>query len=221
MFFIDPDGMEAVNNEWIPDENGNLHAEAGDNKETLATFLGVKSENITLTSNNGSNPEDIKEGDVVTLNNVYTESIKNSTSDLTLEVGLSGKSKTGAQPEDNYNCWGAAIAGSQGNTIENGVGIIVGGTFDSILSSDYKETDASKSVFGKTVLRFADSNNEVQHGAVFYGNSKDGTTYVYSKNGWQAKPEVMKLSVLLETKILNYGTVQGINSNSSGYYQHK
>lgn len=220
IFFIDPDGMEALSNDWIPDENGNLHAEAGDNKETLATFLGVKSENITLTSNSGSNPEDIQEGDVVTLNNVYTESIKNSTSDATLDNVLAGASKRGATPEDNYNCWGAAIAGSQGNTIEYGVGIFVGGTFDSILSSDYKETDTSKAVFGKSVLRFADSNNEVQHGAVFYGNSKDGTTYVYSKNGWQAKPEVMKLSDL-QTKIPSYGTVQGINPNSSGFYQHK
>jgi hypothetical protein len=53
--------------------------------------------------------------------------IKNSTSDATLDNVLAGASKTGATPEDNYNCWGAAIAGSQGNTIENGVGIFVGG----------------------------------------------------------------------------------------------
>lgn len=77
--------------------------------------------------------------------------------------------------------------------------------------------------FGQTVIRFADvnkQNGEAQHGAVFYGKSQDGTTYVYTKNGWSIKPEVMKLLTLL-SKIPDYGKVQGINPGESGYYNHK
>ncbi len=69
-------------------------------------------------------------------------------------------------------------------------------------------------------MRFADGGNDAQHGAVFYGKSSDGTPYVYTKNGWKFKPEVMKLSTL-QTKIPSYGTVQGIKSSDSGYYQPK
>ena len=60
-------------------------------------------------------------------------------------------------------------------------------------------------------------NNEAQHGAVYYGKSKNGTVYVYTKNGWHAKPEVMPLSTLQE-KIPNYGSIQGYRVGHSGYY---
>ena len=60
----------------------------------------------------------------------------------------------------------------------------------------------------------------MKHGAVFYGESKNGTTYVYTKNGWGMKPEVMKLSDL-QSKLPSYGTVQGINTGESGYYDPK
>ena len=86
--------------------------------------------------------------------------------------------------------------------------------------SVYAPTTEANAQFGKTVLRFADVGNKTQHGAVFYGKSQDGTTYVYTKNGWYLKPEVMKLSDL-QTKIPSYGTVQGINPSNSGYYQPK
>lgn len=52
------------------------------------------------------------------------------------------------------------------------------------------------------------------------GQSKDGTIYVYTKNGWLIKPEIWKLSEL-QSKIPSYGTVQGINIGESGYYEPK
>lgn len=140
--------------------------------------------------------------------------------DFTLDAAIAGTSKTKATPEDNYNCWGAAIAGSQGKEIKVGVGIPNGETFDADLKKDYASTNPSNANFGKTVLRFANSKNEAQYGAVFYGKSNDGTTYIYTKNGWQLKPEVMKLSTL-QSKIPSYGAVQGIEPTSSGYYNPK
>jgi hypothetical protein len=179
----------------------------------------LKDQRFTINSKGILN---LKIGDKVELDNVYTESIDNSTSDLTTDaaLGIGGAtSTTGATREDYYNCWGSACAGSQGNPIEVGVGIRLGSTFDANLTSDYTPTTSANAKFGKTVLRFADASG-VQHGTVFYGKSKDGTIYVYTKNGWYIKPQIMKLSEL-QSKIPSYGTVQGINTGESGYYEPK
>jgi len=225
--FIDPDGRMAVASDWIPDEKGNLIAEQGDNAQTLSTFLGtsqanaqqmINSQNLATETNNGS--VSVKAGETLTLDNVFTRSINNSTSDLTIDVAIAGTSQTGATPEDYYNCWGSAISGSQGQEIQVGVGIPAPNTFDAKLASDYTPTTEANAQFGKTVLRFADAGNNTQHGAVFYGKSQNGTTYVYTKNGWYLKPQVMKLSDL-QIKIPSYGTVQGTNPANSGYYQPK
>jgi RHS repeat-associated protein len=223
VFFIDPDGMQAIANEWIPDAEGNLIAEKVDNAKTLATFQNISEADATKQLNDQGYIDSagsliLMAGDKVTPDNEYTKSIEKSTSDYTLDNAIAGTSTTGPTPEDNYNCWGSAIAGSQGNKIEVGVGIPDPKTFDATLSSDY--VDTSKPEFGKTVLRFADTGNNVQHGAVFYGKSSDGTTYVYTKNGWYLKPEVMKLSDL-HSKIPSYGTVQSISTSGTGYYQPK
>lgn len=92
--------------------------------------------------------------------------------------------------------------------------------FDSALTENYSSVSSSDAKFGKTVLRFADSKNEAQHGAVYYGTSKDGTVYVYTKNGWKLKPTVMKLTDLIQG-IPCYGTVQGISKDETGYYNPK
>lgn len=222
--FIDPDGMLA----WIPDENGNLIAEQGDNAQTLATFLGVDyTEALSVLSNQGYVVDgnyfaQIQEGDNVNLNNSFTQSLENSKSNFTTDALLHYEATreligTGPTAEDYYNCWGSAYSGSQGDAIKVGVGIALGSTFDDLLTSEYTQTVESSAQFGKTVLRFADAQNDVQHGAVFYGKSQDGTTYVYTKNGWYIKPEIMKLSEL-QDKIPSYGTVKGIEGGS-GYYK--
>ena len=222
VMLVDPDGKGTNENEWVPDSDGNLIAEEGDNIQTLADFQNIsyseaenqlreqgyidKKGNLTL-----------KAGDKVELDNVYTRSIKRSKSNLTLDRALEGAEINEADPNDNYNCWGSAISGSKDQEIIVGVGIPIGDLFDNILLTEYHPVTLSEAKFGRTVLRFADENNVVQHGAVFYGRSHDGTIYVYTKNGWYLKPEVMKLSDLLE-KIPSYGTVQGIYPTHTGYY---
>ncbi len=215
---VDPDGEEF----WKPDEDGNLIAQRGDNAWTLAKYLNIgakdacdmlKSQGYKI--NNGI--LNLKIGDKFKVDNVYTRSIANSTSDLTRETDLAHTSKTGATPEDHYNCWGAAVAGSQGKEINNAVGIPTGGEFDCQVYSSYSATNLENAKFGKTLIRFADGNNNAQHAAIYYGTSNDGTVYVYTKNGWDYKPAIMKLNDLLQ-KFPNYGTIQGINSGDSGYY---
>ncbi|QTY28293.1 hypothetical protein IGB25_03390 [Flavobacterium sp. CS20] len=172
--FIDPDGRAP---EWVPDSEGNLIAEKGDNAQTLADFQGIsyseaekQLQDQGYIDNNGKST--LKIGDKVELDNVYTRSIENSTSDLTLDKAIAGTSTTGATPEDNYNCWGSACAGSQGKEIKVGVGIPVGSTFDANLKSDYTSTTEPNAQFGKTVLRFADGGNNVQTVQCFMAEAK-------------------------------------------------
>ncbi|MEL6697490.1 MAG: RHS repeat-associated core domain-containing protein [Bacteroidota bacterium] len=225
--YIDPTGLKP---EWVPDSKGNLIAEKGDNAQKLADYQGITyTEALKQLTDQGYTVDqngilDLKIGDKVELDNVFTESIQSSTSDYDTDAYLAYNATkkltgTGPTPEDFYNCYGAACAGSQGKKIEVGVGI-PGSTFDANLTSDYTATTGANAQFGKTVLRFAVGGNIVQHGAVFYGESSNGTTYVYTKNGWGMKPEVMKLSDL-QLKLPSYGTVKGINTGESGYYDPK
>ena len=217
--YTDPTGA------WVPDADGNLIAEPNDGIDSLAKFQNISYEDAKkqLLSQGYTITNDylnLKVGDKVTLDNVYTRSIANSVNpDLTTEKYLAGEltNRDFYFASEDYNCWGSAIAGSQGKEIKKGVGIPTPEFFDYELSENYSSVSSSDAKFGKTVLRFADSKNVAQHGAVYYGTSNDGTVYVYTKNGWKLKPTVMKLSDLLQD-IPSYGTVQGVNKNETGYY---
>ena len=222
--FNNPIKYKDPTGEWVPDEDGNLIAEKNDSISSLAKFQNItydeaKEQLLSQGYKITGNKLDLKVGDKVTLDNVYTRSIANSSSTCTTEGYLAGTltAKDKPVPEDYYNCWGSAIAGSQEKEIKVGVGINQPQTFDEKLANGYSSVSSSDTKFGKTILRFADSDNTAQHGAVYYGTSSDGTVYVYTKNGWQLKPTVMKLSDLLKG-IPSYGTVQGIKKSESGYY---
>ena len=43
---------------------------------------------------------------------------------------------------------------------------------------------------------------------------------VYTKNGWQIKPQVLSNTELLK-RIPQYGTIQGFDSTESGFYNPK
>lgn len=237
--FIDPDGMKAITNEWVPDENGNLIAENGDNAQTLATYLNISQEEAQKKINNQNLNRDnyvqldapVTAGQTLTLDNVFTRS-------LASDGGLAtGDSRL------KYNCWGSACAGVIGKEIKFGVGIDAPATFDNILKTDFSSVDATNAKFGETILRFTSNKPYAEkqfdpyekagllsrdpnavggslHGAVFYGRSQDGTTYIYTKNGWNEAPRIMKLSDLENNSYYNYGTVRGLNGNS-GYYNKK
>ncbi|MFN3639934.1 MAG: hypothetical protein ACK4UK_03370 [Flavobacterium sp.] len=136
-----------------------------------------------------------------------------------------GKTLAGKNMSENYNCWGASIALNEGKKLEGkgsgtGVGIADPSTFDAILSSDYEPTSQDDATVGKTVVRFADSSNESQHGATFMGVDNSGNEYLFSKNGWQVQPEIHKTKYI-STALPSYGTIQGINSGETGYYDKK
>jgi RHS repeat-associated protein len=213
-----PTNCMDVDGRWIPDKEGNLTAETGDDFKSLAMFLGVsESVSTEMLQSQGYDVTNgpLEEGSFLKLDNVYTKSIQSSSMPTT-DALLSGLV---VPSENDYNCWGAAIAGTSGIEIKTGVGIDSSTEFDAKLTVHYENVQPSEAQFGKTVLRFADKNNVSQHGAVYYGTDHSGNVYVYTKNGWHAKPEVMSLSSLLN-KIPSYGNVQGIRNNS-GYYTVK
>ena len=226
----DPVNLVDINGMWVPDSFGNLTAEKGDDIYSLSKYLGETVETVSEMVKQ-QNYEFIV-GSTFILDNVYTRSIKNSTGDLTTEKVLTLsyiEAEQQRSPADNYNCWTSALVGTQGREItsvdanEEAYTEAVGRSslFDANLLLKYLPIDESKATFGKTIIRFAGENNVSLHGAVFYGKSSDGTIYVFTKNGWLAKPEITTLNSLINNSRLNYGNVKGIRPNHSGYYKYK
>ncbi|MCI5057875.1 MAG: RHS repeat-associated core domain-containing protein [Flavobacteriales bacterium] len=226
MTFIDPDGRSV----WIPDADGNLIAEEGDNANTLATFLfGEDTEYNVLVAEEILEDQgcmeagcelNLKPGKKIMLNNNFTEalalsnrfstySIEEATFDLV--QGIDGRFK--GHEVDYYNCWGAAVAGSDGERIEKGVGISYGADFDAILKADYELVSPDEAIFGKTIIRFA-IGNQVTHGAVYYGKDQVGHTYYFSKDGWYIKPRVERDDRYMNQMRSLYGQI-------TGYYNPK
>jgi len=225
LMYVDPSG-ELI---WKPDSKGNLIMEEGDDEISLAKFLKTTKEAATQLlmvlgyTNDGK--FSMNTGDVLKLDNVFT---RNLAAHGDLPFG---------HDDLCYNCWGAALAGVNEIEIKKGVGIDEPYTFDNRLQKTkiYSNISLENAVFGKTVLRFTtdnpysdkhdwdairgtfskdpDARGGALHGAVYYGTSKDGTVYVYTKNGWKDAPRIMRLSDVESI----YGHVRGLNGQS-GYY---
>ncbi|WP_108868906.1 RHS repeat domain-containing protein [Aquimarina aquimarini] len=201
LMFVDPDGMAAY---WVPDQNGNLKAEKGDNAATLATHLNISENDASdLIDNQKLERENyvetdaaVVEGQTLDIDNNMTRSVENSNGPTTEQIQSGDTSIKPDRVNDLYNCGGSCIAGVQGkeinpenagvqnffNPMATGEGKTVRDSFEQVDSLD----DAQ---FGTTVIDWGG-----KHSAIYYGSSKDGTPYVYSKNGVNAKPGVFKLS---------------------------
>ena len=216
---VDPNGEEV----WKPDIEGNLFAEEGDNKESLADFLHCSIDEAgSLLSEQGYNSnENIKDGSKVILDNVFTRSIKSFSN----------------AKDDYYNCWGSSYYGVLGLPIENGCDIPCANIFDSYLSSYFESVDGSEAQFGKTIIRFESKTlymnskydkyakngcisrttgaiGSSSHAVVYYGTDNNNNVYVYTKNGYSRKPMVVPLK---SSNLIGYGDVIGIGGES-GYY---
>gem|GEM_PF-2217005 len=224
VIFVDPDGMAP---QWIPDANGNLIAEKGDNYKTLAKHLNVsesKAMQKIAKDLTGSRPgvlntgaQDLTGGEGLSLNSNYSRALTKSNSEqglTTEEIGSEGLSRGESyersnKETDSYNCTDAVICGVQGleitpeNGDKNGMDQL---SFSSMLSdnSKFEKVSQNDAEFGKSIYYF--NNSEGVHAAVYYGTSKDGTVSVFSKNGEYAKPTIMTLKAVQEI----YGNHQGI-----------
>ena len=224
--YIDPDGT------WVPGADGHLMMEDGDDIHSLAAFLGVNYEfafDLLMAANfiNSDGDFTMLAGDILNLDNPFTRNLEKHKD---LKYG---------DLELFYNCWGSALAGVEGKKIKNGKGIGSPKEFDRRLERKYESADPSEAKFGATVIRFStdnpysdpESKTAVEaglvsldpkskggslHGAVYYGTSKDGTVYVYTKDGWYAPPKIIKL----ENMHPGYGKPIGYG-DTTGYYNLK
>jgi len=192
--YTDPTGL--LEEDWIPDEDGNLIAEKGDNTETLAKFLNKTVEDVGSRfkikgESIGTNYE-FKEGQKVKLNNNMTRAIAESSKTEGLSI----------ETDTYYNCHGAAKTIVKGLEINKETTKQKSSLFQSDTNdfstdigfkSSFSEVSSSKNaVFGKTVLSFGQ-----EHSAVFYGTDSKGNEYYFSKNGFQ-KPAVFSKEALLQ-----------------------
>ena len=218
---VDPNGEEM----WIPDEEGNLIAQETDDYKSLAVMLGCSYHKAKKMLASQGYANGVKDGDKVRLDNPYTRSI-NATCEYRLtddqaiayalqwrNIGLSKEEMDSrfqelACPQDLYNCWSAAIAGSNGLIIGPGnYEIFNEDEFDKSLDNKYP-VSTERLKFGKTILRFA-KNGVCTHAAVYYGSDKEGNIYIYSKNGRYSKPFVMPLNEFIERYGFQYGEISG------------
>jgi RHS repeat-associated protein len=232
---VDPDGSE-----WVPDANGNLVAEAGDNAQTLAAYLHISvseaqgmigSQGLITTGTQVPMLPQVLIGQTLRLDNVFTTALAEQGARMAGDAFL------------NYNCWGCSLAGSAGKPIRVGVGVSRPDVFDMTLEEEFTPVSASEAIFGKTIIRYTNDRpytgqrfadvvrqggvstdpNAVGgalHGAIYYGTSQDGTIYVFTKNGWVAPPRIMTLNELNVDPTLQYGHPWGLG-NTSGFYNPK
>lgn len=201
MSFIDPDGMSAV---WKPDANGNLHAEKGDNTASLAKYLGISTDsaaklqeykNGKTTGKEMGKDHQYKEGDVVVLNNNMSQDVQQYNKTGTVEMESCHEAVYPAVTGAEINDKGTT---KTTNTPLTNSGLMDGLTFKEIKAEFTQISNPKDAVFGKTAAVFgAGTDNE--HSAVYYGTSKDGTRYYYSKNGQQGAPSIRTEKSLMES----------------------
>lgn len=145
----------------------------------------------------------------------------------------------------NYNCWTSAIKGTSDqqfqydeyNEMTGSADFGIAGQFESAITKGYTSVDQDKAGVGKTVLRFGkdvvDNNtgnvipNVTTHGAIYMGKDSDGNLYAYTKNGWNVKPEIVKLAYDQKKGYYipgledEYGYIKGVNQGETGFYNSK
>jgi hypothetical protein len=197
---IDPTGRDA---EWLPTINGNLIAEKGDNAATLAKHLNIsQKEAQKMINSQGVKTEggNVEKGQKIIVDNNMSRSIKNSTGPSTTER-LNGTTKSIDMPRDSYECDEASQMAVDGKEISY------------YNSGGYRQF--TKSTPGFTEVSNFDNTNfgegiaiiGGEHVVVNYGQSKDGTQFVYSKDGQTSKPQVYPLKFTIDL----FNKVQGTN----------
>ena len=213
-----PDGR------WIPglDEDNNIVVtrEEGDDLDSFRQFMG-SAYNDDETQNMF---EQMSHDGKINLTKTYgrefqimTDAINDAYNDPYFEN------------EENYNCWGAAIAitkcvkvQGQGPDDNKGVGFRLNSLeqFDNCLSNGYEIGCQETASVGKTVLRFGGNVEKKSHGAVYMGKDRSGTEYVFTKNGWVKRPEITTTERMLFEN--NYGINCDRSGNvGQGYYNRK
>lgn len=183
--YTDPTGMAPEAVDFKPDKNGNLIVEKGDTAEKLKQQYGVavKDKNFKF-----------KEGNVILLNNNATRAITKSKGGSVDEIN-SGKAKFDVK-NDNYICDECAQMANAGEEItpQNASKY---GQFPNPMKFDSSPGYTQVENFDGVKMGEGIASIGGQHTVSYYGKSNNGTVYVLTKNGRQAKPTVQPLSEVI------------------------
>ena len=196
--------------------------ENGDNEKTLATFLNISAEEsaklFKSIDNNGYVRVPLKIAQPI---------------NKAVQHSLDNPSDYGGYLDKNYNCFASAIFTSQGEfPLEKSY---INEDFSSgydfvqkILSDDFENVSEQpqRIKFGRTIIRLGKNVNEYYifnynvsiHACIFLGKSRNGTVYVFTKNGWSESPQISTLQQTLN--IYPDSIIQGAGpkKNEGGYY---
>lgn len=226
IYFMDPDGMAPQGSQWVPNKEGNLVAETGDNVATLAKHLNISEDEAqTMITEQGlldkndkpaQGTNQIEEGQTLEVDNIATRAIGRSKG-LTTKQALAQRSNKGNSPYyDNYICDQCAqmVLNGEELTPTNAKKY---STFNSQNAEElgFIEIDS----FDGVPINEGIATIGGQHTVSSYGQSLDGTDYVLSKDGRTYKPQVYSL----EETIKLFNRVQGTNFTMDDvkYYRKK
>ncbi|MGB5982090.1 MAG: RHS repeat-associated core domain-containing protein, partial [Nonlabens sp.] len=213
---VDPDGRGV----WKPDAEGNLIAEEGDNASTLATHL-----NITETeASDMINSQGLEKVLVFTDDTVYAnqklEVDNNMTRSIDQSSGLTKTERDNGEtgpfdPVDGYICDQASMLAADGLEINPTTANENYGNPNQFFSPEgFEEVSSlSETGFGTGVAVIAG-----QHVVSNYGQSRDGTQYVYSKDGGFNKPEVKTMTKVLQ-QMQSTGMIKSTENVRINYYR--
>ena len=211
---IDPDGG------WIPgvDSKGNiiLTAEDGDNAQSLMKFFGTKknAENYLSTQYTKNTAQIFKVGNVVTLKESnYSKALK----DVINQPKKYGSRSENPETPVNYNCHIAGINGALEEDFGEDVRMEAELDMnidlrDDVVKNCFEPSNPETAVFGRSIVTMGH-----EHTAAFFGRSKDGTVYIFSKDGKTQAPTITPVIDKVKHRdnngtLINYGfgAVRGI-----------
>jgi hypothetical protein len=199
--YVDPDGRSPFD----PTKEGNLRVEKGDTPEKLKKEYGV-----VVTDKNFK----FKEGNIILLDNNATRAIGKSNGG-TVEQINTGKAKFD-QNNDNYICDECAQMANAGEEItpQNASKY---GQFPNPMKFDSTPGYTEIKNFNNIKKNEGIVSIGGQHTVSYYGKSNDGTIYVLSKNGRQAKPTVLPLTEVIN--LFNKDQNTNFTTNDVKYYK--
>jgi RHS repeat-associated protein len=185
---IDPTGMAA---EWVPDADGNLIAEKGDNAASLAKHLRIsETEAAGMIDKQGLSRENYVETDATVFKDQKLELDNNMKDAIAAKVPCGGQNCHSS----SQNALEGTVINQENSGNPNSL-LDHKNTFDRYLNDrtiDYRDsfTEVSKDdlIFGQTLVTFGN-----QHSAIYYGASNDGTIYIWERSSG-TQPRISKLS---------------------------
>lgn len=205
IIFKDPDGRAPTIADFDPTKEGHLRVEKGDNAAKLLKEYGV-----VVTDKNFK----FKEGNVILLNNNVTRAIDKSNGGSVEDIN-SGKAKFDIK-NDNYICDECAQMANAGEELTPANAAKYGQfpdptKFDS--TPGYTQVDNFDGMkMGQGIASIGG-----QHTVSYYGTNNDGTVYVTTKNGREAKPVVLPLNDVISA--FNKDQNTNFTANDVRYYK--